>query len=432
MIGHSAGEISVPQFSDIAVIYLSLAVPDNSQFTNNAVHRNGNLYMQELLCGLAEAFPDFRALSAQPVQSWAMRSARSSWWIPGQRVTIRGTPVTLVPFLNITPLKQLIVGAGMLSRLLVWGLGRHSKKRVIVLFNLSVPPPLFVWVAAKLTRSKFVAYVCDVNVPGHTVPDTLLFRLDYWLQRQLLPSIDGLAVITDRIAIDFAPKVRYVRIDGGVPPEITLAPRPPTNQLELQIEPVFRVVVSGKLSAFNGIAEILSAFELLKCPHLRLCIAGRGPLAGLVQEAAARDARVNYLGFLPYDELVRLHTAADLLLSIRVSESIVTRYAFPSKTMEYLASGVPVVATRTGHLEAEYGDLCYILNGESPKAIADAIESIQSLTRVERSEMGDRARNYMLSKKTWTCQSKVFAEFVAQTAHGSRPITTASTNSQHV
>ncbi len=52
---------------------------------------------------------------------------------------------------------------------------------------------------------------------------------------------------------------------------------------------------------------------------------------------------------------------ADVLIDMRLTEALNTKYSFPSKLMEYLASGTPVITTCTGHVEEEFADIAYLL-----------------------------------------------------------------------
>lgn len=58
---------------------------------------------------------------------------------------------------------------------------------------------------------------------------------------------------------------------------------------------------------------------------------------------ATKDRRIQYLGSIPHDEILQLQRTASLLVNPRTPEGIYTKYSFPSKTMEYLASGTPTL-----------------------------------------------------------------------------------------
>lgn len=396
---------------NVALAYVSLVVPNSVEYENPAVHRGLMVFKREILHSLVNGgFASVTAVAALPMPSFP------TWrqlWIRRSRATIEeDIVVSYVPFINITPLKQISIGIGVCVALLLWGWRmRRVRERVIFSFNLSAPPIVFTALAAWLLRAKIVAYVCDITVPGDNVPNSLLHRLDAWLQRRLLGRLDGLIVIADAIAADLAPGKPFLRVDGGIPREClegtcdTLSPR-------TQFEDNFVIAATGSLYDFNGFLEILAAFATLDDPRYRLRIAGRGPLEDTIRASAAKDSRIEFMGFLSYEELIRLHASADVLISIRVTKAVHTRYAFPSKTMEYLSSGVPVVTTQTGHMAQEYGPFCFVLENASPERLAEMIQHVAALSQEEREEIGRKAREYMGTHKTWAAQGRKIVQYV--------------------
>jgi glycosyltransferase involved in cell wall biosynthesis len=379
---------------------VSLLTPDTPEYQNIALRNNGRTYMREILLGFIRAgLSSVTAISARPVPSFP-RSR--TVWVRRRHCDIDGVALEMVPFLNVTPVKQPFIGVAVALSLFAWRWRtRHVKRHAVVAFNLSVPSIAWVTLAARCAGARLGAYVCDVNVPGDTVPDNLLYRADAWLHRRFIRKVDSLVVITDRIAQDFAPGMPFLRVDGGLPSELLSEPSIPPRA-----DDAFVIVATGSLQHFNGFPELLAAFSTLIGPNYRLHIAGYGPLESMVRKAVAEDPRIRYHGFLPYRELLRLHMRADVLVSLRITRTLDTQYAFPSKTMEYLASGVPVITTNIGHMKEEYGSLCVVVADESAEALADAIRAVAAMSPRERSDLGTNARAYMLTKKTWVIQSR--------------------------
>ena len=52
------------------------------------------------------------------------------------------------------------------------------------------------------------------------------------------------------------------------------------------------------------------------------------------------------MGCVTNDEIVRLQCEATLLVNPRPSDKEFCKYSFPSKTIEYMASGTPVLMTK--------------------------------------------------------------------------------------
>ena len=133
------------------------------------------------------------------------------------------------------------------------------------------------------------------------------------------------------------------------------------------------VLYTGSLNPSFGISTLLKAFESIKDPDYRLWICGGGDGKAEVEEAAKRDSRIIYKGFLPKIEIADLQTRCDVLINPRSAEGKYTKYSFPSKTMEYLLSGSKVVMHRLDGVGDEYYRYIRVIEEHTPEAMAKAI-----------------------------------------------------------
>jgi len=351
-----------------------------------------------------------RVLSFVPVPAFP-RSSRL--WCAEPPLTIAGElPVTFVPFVNVPFLKQFTLSIGTALLLIKWGWDtRGAARRVVYVFNLTAPSGLFVLAAARLIRAAAIVSLNDVNQPGETVPDSIGWRLDYAMQRWLIPRFDGHVAVTDCIMKDLAPNRPYVRVEGGVVPEEHEARVP---RVRTDATRPFTFVCAGSLDEANGFRLLLQAIRILDEQNVRFRIAGDGPLAGAVKEAAAADPRIEYCGYLSFKEVVELYATADLLLNLRITKAIRTRYFFPSKLMEYFASGVPVMTTYAGHVHEEFGDAAVFLDDETPSGLAARLKEVLSMDPVSLQKLGERARNRILHTKSWEVQGRKVVEYLNQ------------------
>lgn len=101
---------------------------------------------------------------------------------------------------------------------------------------------------------------------------------------------------------------------------------------------------AGRLSAEKGIMTLLDAWS--NHPEFPvLHIAGGGPLAGAVQEACSRNARVKWLGEISRAQILEQMRGALFLVCAS------TWYeCFPLVIVEAFASGLPVIASNLGAL----------------------------------------------------------------------------------
>jgi glycosyltransferase involved in cell wall biosynthesis len=103
-------------------------------------------------------------------------------------------------------------------------------------------------------------------------------------------------------------------------------------------------VFGGQLVEGRGFEQMLGAAEVAQqsgSPLVFLFI-GDGRLAPLIQERADRQSNILYLPPLPREVYLDLLSACDVGMVATVPG--VTSYSIPSKTIDYLRAGLPVIA----------------------------------------------------------------------------------------
>jgi len=174
------------------------------------------------------------------------------------------------------------------------------------------------------------------------------------------------------------------------------------------------VIYAGGISRVRGIFEMLDALALFKPDeNLRLDLLGRFFPPELQAEAERHSgwSRVDYQGWCERDEVVRRMAAAcaGLVLFHPERDHLI---AEPNKLYEYMAAGLPVIASDFPHYrriveEAQCGLLIDPLN---PHAIADAIRWMLSHPD-EAEAMGERGRRKILEKYHWGIEGRRLISF---------------------
>lgn len=175
----------------------------------------------------------------------------------------------------------------------------------------------------------------------------------------------------------------------------------------------FTIVYLGKLSKSGGLEVLLQLPELIDTENVRFVIGGKGyPEADQKLKAlAARDSRVEYLGFVEECEVQSLFERADIFLNPRDPCDVVNDMVFPSKIMEYLAVGKPVVSTWTKGLDPIYRGLLHVSESPSPEHFAQAIEAAINEPRTESDARKARIRSFIENSRLWSKQASRFIDF---------------------
>src|SRR5262249_43051363 len=149
-------------------------------------------------------------------------------------------------------------------------------------------------------------------------------------------------------------------------------------------------------------------------PGFLLWIVGDGELASAVRKAAATDRRIQYFGKLSRLDLLATYAAADVLVNPHSTTLLTARYVFPSKLLEYLASGRPVITTATPDIAVNYGNLCTTLDREEAQALADAIMRIAAMPVMDRLARCDEARVAVIERCAWSRQGQRLVRFLEE------------------
>lgn len=165
---------------------------------------------------------------------------------------------------------------------------------------------------------------------------------------------------------------------------------------------VFRIFYSGMMHKRFGVMNIVEAVIKLKDLNIELLLCGYGDAVTDIQEISHRDHRIKYLGIIPRDEALKIQCESSLLVNPRIPDNNpFTRYSFPSKTLEYFASGTPTLIYQLDGIPKEYYNYCYSLDKQNTDvdSLSDKILEIKNQAADSRQLLGLTARNFVLNKK---------------------------------
>ncbi len=160
------------------------------------------------------------------------------------------------------------------------------------------------------------------------------------------------------------------------------------------------IMYAGGVFEMYGVKTLVDAFLRLHNPNIELHIYGRGTYVEEINRISKDIANVKYKGSLPPEDIVQKEKTAMLLVNPRPCGEDFSKYSFPSKTMEYMLSGTPVVSTRLPGIPKDYFQYIYSFDGDSEDDIYNKLMILLSMDRNELREKGRRAHLFMLQNKT--------------------------------
>ncbi|SEB85985.1 Glycosyltransferase involved in cell wall bisynthesis [Nocardioides exalbidus] len=395
----------------IEVLYISSAPTPDEFARMRASERSG---VQVVTYGMPEASFKFhnliqRGLVEQGcrVHSLVGRSItrqfhRGVWWPRRRGAASDRLTVDHLPFPNLPVLRQVWIALGMARGTLAWRWRtRRAATRVLVVDGSyvsamsSVLPCLR---GARMSRigifADLYSYMVDVDDASDRTVGTL-YRVARRSVTASLGMLDGFVVLTRQMAdvLDTGGKPSIV-MEGLVDSE---AVAPAAGAAGKSPHPT--VLYAGALRKEYGLETLVRGFQAWDESSAELIVLGQGEYAAELAEIAARDPRITYRGPVPLDEVLDAERRAWVLINPRPPDEVFTQYSFPSKNMEYLASGTPVLSTRLPGMPAEYLDHVLTIDQPDAPGLATALATAFAEGPEALERRGQRGRAFVVERK---------------------------------
>jgi glycosyltransferase involved in cell wall biosynthesis len=170
-------------------------------------------------------------------------------------------------------------------------------------------------------------------------------------------------------------------------------------------EGAFTVGFVGTLKAWHGLPVLVEAFGQLhaRFPDTRLLIVGDGPeRERLIADVTSRglSAAVLFIGAVAWDDVPGWLASMDV--AVAPYPRLERFYFSPLKVYEYMAAGVPVVASSSGQLEQliESGVNGLLTPPDDAEALAASLELLVTDAQL-RKRLGSAGRAKVLRGHTW-------------------------------
>ena len=176
------------------------------------------------------------------------------------------------------------------------------------------------------------------------------------------------------------------------------------------------IMYAGGLHRRRGVDLLVQAFKLIDDPDYRLWIRGDWDdnMKAEIIELSKVDHRVQYFEPMERSELLKMEQRATVMVNPTQPSLDFTNYFFPSKTMEYLASGTATVMFHLACMPKEYDDYLFYVEEESKESLKNKLVEVCEMSAEKRLEFGQKARHFILTQKTPEKQCKKIIDLISE------------------
>lgn len=278
-------------------------------------------------------------------------------------------------------------------------------RKYIVFYDvLTVSASYGAAVAAALSGKKKVAIVTDLPQYQPIGNNRSMLKIN----NMLLNMADKYVFLTEHMNINANKKNKpYIVVEGLVDADMVFSEHKDFDKCKKMI------LYAGSLKKIYGIDSLCNAF--LKCAdsQAELHIYGDGDYVPELYKLQSLYPNITYHGNCPNYEVVKAEQEAVVLVNPRPTEGEYTKYSFPSKTMEYMVSGTPVISARLAGIPQEYDNYLIYFDDKKKDDLAIKLRHVLNMTTEELTELGNNTRSFVINNKTNVMQANRIVAFLS-------------------
>ena len=377
----------------ISVVYVSSVTSENTM--NRIIDNSKNKPLQSiqkfhrLICeGIANNEHNVETITAIPMSRSI--SKKTFWGFKEEKVN--GVKYKYLPFINIPILRQICLLFFTFIFVVKNCFGDRNKIFICDVLNTTISTTTLL--ITKILRKKCLGIVTDLPRDiGNS--KSLSKKINEFFQNKY----DGYIILTEEMnnIINIKKKPSIV-IEGLVDSK-----EEATNSVITKYDKKV-IMYAGGLYEKYGVKTMIKAFMKINDENTELHLYGTGDLDEYIK--SIKDERIKFFGVVQNKIIVKEEKKVTLLINPRFSEAEYTKYSFPSKNMEYMVSGTPVLTTKLPGMPKEYYDYIYLIKDESENGMRNSMIKILNLPREELIEKGKKAKDFVLKYKNNNVQAK--------------------------
>ncbi len=255
--------------------------------------------------------------------------------------------------------------------------------------------------AAKKYNIRTVGIITDPLFDEHN-------KRKFKTRNKIMSSVDSYIFLTRQMNELINPTNKpYVVIEGQCDHKLSAH----QNSIEEKITPK-RITYAGAISKEYGLKTLVESFIKSDNTGWELQLFGNGDYVEEINGISKTHNNVKYLGSVSNKQIVKAEIESTLLVNPRPVGEYYTIFSFPSKTLEYMVSGTPVLTTDLPGIPEEYKPYLYYFSDDTKQGMIDTLNDIFSKSDEELFKKGQKAKAFALEHKNNISQSKRIIEFL--------------------
>lgn len=300
-----------------------------------------------------------------------------------------------VGFLNLPFIKFLSKYRGLKKQVDQWMNSGDDGEKVVIAYAMTSPfVELLHYIKKKYPKTKCILFVPDLpeymDVTNKSIAYSLVKKMHISHLKRKLGKIDGYVFLTEYMKEWFDQDVLYTVVEGIYKETRGTAEEPVCKEKA--------VLYAGGLSEEYGILELVEAFLNTNEKDWKLELIGDGPLLSTLKQMAGEHDSLVVRGLQPNSEVLKRQKEVSILVNPRKAQQEFTKYSFPSKTIEYMASGTPMVGYRLPGIPGEYFEHFYAVSSDD-QGLESYLKKVMMLSDHERTKFGLSAKQFIQTEK---------------------------------
>ena len=338
------------------ILFVGPIVENSDVAKSEAVSPAANQWQLDLIQGLIENGVKVSVLSYLPEQAWP----KGRLFVQNKQFINPNCSFTYVDYVNIPFFRFSILQYKFVKGLISMCTSDENKPDFLITYNATEANCAVGHYFQRKFDGKWISIIADGYSEGK--PDSEVFlSYGYFLKSQISKKL---------------------HLDGA----------PPTFQGENVLLKTKKIIIySGSLDIWTGIEHFVKQFTELNFPEFELHIYGKGQNKE-IKRIADSNQNISLKGFVSIVELSNASKKAFAFVNPRPTHLPGVENNFPSKILQYISFGKPILSTKTKGISPLYDELLNYYDPQDITTLQKQFLHLSTLTRVNLLDIFEKSK----------------------------------------